>query len=275
LIGLPLAVTVVLVERTVRWRPVDDAPLFLGLVAHPVRWRLLAELVHSDRAVRELTQLLDERQSLVSYHLSQLRRGGLVGARRSSADRRDSYYAVDLARCGEQLQAAGGALHPALRLTPRPSPPGARRQSRRRPRILFLCTGNSARSQIAEAMLEQMSDGTVEAASAGSKPKPLHPHAVRVMKKRGMDISANRTKHLDDFLSHRFDYVITLCDRVREVCPEFPSHPDLVHWSVPDPALEGTLPAFERAAGELEARIGFLLHLLDEPSTRRPTHAER
>jgi protein-tyrosine-phosphatase/DNA-binding transcriptional ArsR family regulator len=272
---------VVLVERTVRPQPADDAPRFLQLAAHPVRWRLLRELVHSDRAVWELSQLLDERQSLVSYHLSQLRSSGLVHARRSSADRRDSYYAVDLARCGEQLQAAGGALHPALWLVPKPPAPRSPGQrSRRRPRILFLCTGNSARSQIAEALLERMSEGTIEGASAGSSPKPLHAHAVRVMKKRGIDISKNRTKHLDEFRSRRFDFVITLCDRVREVCPEFPSHPELVHWSVPDPALaspsdRATLAAFERTAEELETRIGFLLHLLDTPTTGRSAHAER
>jgi ArsR family transcriptional regulator, arsenate/arsenite/antimonite-responsive transcriptional repressor / arsenate reductase (thioredoxin) len=126
-----------------------------------------------------------------------------------------------------------------------------------------------------------MSDGTVAAASAGSHPKPLHPNAVRVLQKRGVDISANRTKHLDEFLSRRFDLVITLCDRVREVCPEFPSHPQLVHWSVPDPALEGpsdraSYPAFERTATELETRISFLLHLLARPlTTRRSSHADQ
>ena len=270
----------VFVERTDCSRPVEDAPPFLGLVAHPVRWRLLRELVRSDRAVWELTQLLGERQSLVSYHLSQLRTAGLVSARRSSADGRDSYYAVDLTHCGEQLQAAGGALHPGLWLAPMPSSPQSLARSIRRPQILFLCTGNSARSQIAEALLEQLSEGTIEAASAGSKPKPLHPLAVRVMKKRGVDISTNRTKHLDEFLSKRIDFVITLCDRVREVCPEFPSHPGLVHWSVPDPALEGpgdraTLAAFARTAVELETRIGFLLHQLEKPSTRRSADAER
>jgi protein-tyrosine-phosphatase len=145
---------------------------------------------------------------------------------------------------------------------------------------LFLCTGNSARSQIAEALLDSMSDGTVSAASAGSHPKVLHPNAVRVMRKRGIDISGNRTKHLDEFVTQRFDVVITLCDRVREVCPEFPSHPDLVHWSIPDPALEGpndraTLPAFERLVTELETRIGFLLRQLEESPTRRSTHAKR
>jgi protein-tyrosine-phosphatase len=240
---------------------------------------LLRELVRSDRAVWELTQLVAEPQNLVSYHLRQLRDGGLVFARRSSADRRDTYYAVDLARCQGQLQAAGGALHPALSLVPTPPTSPYARRSGRRPRVLFLCTGNSARSQIAEALLEHMSDGTVEAVSAGSHPKPLHPNAVRVMRKRGIDISANRTKHVDEFLAWRFDMVITLCDRVREVCPELPAHPQLVHWSVPDPALEGpsnraSLPAFERTASELETRIGFLLHLLDRPSTRRSTHAE-
>jgi len=229
--------------------------------------------------VRELTQLIDEPQNLVSYHLRQLRDGGLVFARRSSADGRDSYYAVDLGACQEALQAAGGSLHPALLLAPMPPTRPQSRHSRRRRRVLFLCTGNSTRSQIAEALLERMSDGTVTAASAGSHPKPLHPNAVRVLKKRGIDISANRTKHLDELLSQRFDMVITLCDRVREVCPEFPSHPQLVHWSVPDPALEGptdraSYPAFERTATELETRISFLLHLLArQPTTRRSSHA--
>ncbi len=98
--------------------------------------------------------------------------------------------------------------------------------------------------------------------------------------KNNIDITANRTKHLDEFVSQRFDFVITLCDRVREVCPDFPSQPDLVHWSVPDPALEGpndraTYAAFERTANELETRIKFFLELLDTPSTRRSTRAER
>jgi protein-tyrosine-phosphatase len=123
--------------------------------------------------------------------------------------------------------------------------------SRPRRRVLFLRTGNSTRSQIAEALLGQVSEGTIGAASAGSKPRALHPNAVRVMKKRGVDMSANRTRHLDEFVAQRFDVVITLCDRIRKVGPEFPSHPDLVHWRVPNPALDGpndgsTLPLFER-----------------------------
>jgi ArsR family transcriptional regulator, arsenate/arsenite/antimonite-responsive transcriptional repressor / arsenate reductase (thioredoxin) len=255
-----------------------DPPAFVRLAAHPVRWRLLEELVQSDRAVRELTELVEEPQSLVSYHLRQLRDGGLVSARRSAADGRDSYYAIDLGRCQEQLQATGGALHPGLWLVP--AAPAAARRTRNKQRVLFLCTGNSARSQIAEALLEHMSGGVITAASAGSRPKPLHPNAVRVMNKRGIDVSENRTKHLDEFVGQRFDMVITLCDRVREVCPEFPQHPRLAHWSIPDPALEGatnraSYPAFERTATELETRIGFLLHQLNERATRRSKHAER
>lgn len=247
-----------------------DPPAFVQLVADPLRWRLLRELASSDRRVRELTGLVNERQSLVSYHLGRLRVGGLVRTRRSSADRRDTYYTIDLAACGEQLQGAGGALHPGLRLAPAPLfAHRTKGHSRRRPRVVFLCTGNSARSQMAEALLVQMSQGTIEAASAGSNPKPLHPNAVRVMAKRGVDISGNRTKHLDEFVRQRFDFVITLCDRLREVCPEFPSHPRLVHWSISDPALEGATPraaypAFERTAKELETRIGFLLAALTD-----------
>jgi protein-tyrosine-phosphatase len=267
------------VERADGAQPALGPPDFVRLTAHPLRWRLLRELSQSDRAVWELTRLVDEPQNLVSYHLRQLRDGGLVFARRSSADRRDTYYAVDLGACRAQLHAAARELHPGLGPGPVPAP-GIGRSVRRR-RVLFLCTGNSARSQIAEALIEHLSGGTIEGASAGSHPKPLHPNAVRVMKARGIDIRTNRTKHLDEFRAVRFDTVITLCDRVREVCPQFPWHPRLVHWSIPDPAREGdsqrvSYPAFERTAAELETRISFLLHLLPDPRTaRRPTHARR
>jgi len=259
---------------------VDEPPGFVRLIAHPLRWRLLRELVRSDRTVKELTVLIGEPQNLVSYHLRLLRDGALVTARRSSADGRDSYYSIDLVACRTKLREAGYALHPALGSM---SPPSAHRtigRTRHRPRVLFLCTGNSARSQIAEALLERKSGGVIRAASAGSHPKPLHPNAVRVLRRRGIDISGNRTKHLDEFVAQRFDTVITLCDRVREVCPEFPSEPERVHWSVPDPAAEGetnrsSYPAFERTAVELETRIDFRLLQLAGNATRRSEHAER
>jgi ArsR family transcriptional regulator, arsenate/arsenite/antimonite-responsive transcriptional repressor / arsenate reductase (thioredoxin) len=242
-------------------------PGFLRLAADPLRWRLLSELAHSDRRVRELCALLGRPQSLVSYHLGKLRAEGLVSNRRSAGDGRDSYYVLDLARCGELLATSGGALHPGLRLAAPPPREWDRPSRAARPRVLFLCTGNSARSQIAEALVEELTGGAVEARSAGSHPRPLHPNAVQVMGERGIDVAGGRSKHLSEFAGERFDYVVSLCDRVREVCPEFPGHPDLIHWSIPDPAREGstdeeTYPAFERTADELALRIPFLLDLI-------------
>jgi ArsR family transcriptional regulator, arsenate/arsenite/antimonite-responsive transcriptional repressor / arsenate reductase (thioredoxin) len=238
-------------------------PPFARMAADPLRWRLLRELARSDRRVRELVALAGQPQNLVSYHLSRLRASGLVAARRSSFDGRDTYYHLDLARCAQSLASAGAALHPGLRLDPAPpAPPAGRGQGPCT--ALFLCTGNSARSQAAEALARARSGGRVQAFSAGSHPKPLHPNAVKVMAGPGVDLAGQRPKHLSVLARRRFDYVITLCDRVREVCPEFPGHPGYLHWSIPDPAAAGgsdqdTYPAFEQMAAELETRIGFWL----------------
>ena len=239
-------------------------PSFLRLAGHPVRWRLLGELARSDLRVGELCGRIELPQSLVSYHLGLLRSAQLVSSRRSAADGRDSYYTLNLGRCGELLADAAAALHPLLRSTGSADPPRRSRPRRGRVRVLFLCTGNSARSQIAEALTEELGAGTIEAYSAGSHPKPLHPNAVRVMRERGIDIGGRRSKHLSEFIGRRLDHVVTLCDRVREVCPEFPDHPELTHWSIPDPASEGrtdaeSYPAFERTADELTTRIPNLL----------------
>ncbi|WP_046567555.1 metalloregulator ArsR/SmtB family transcription factor [Micromonospora sp. HK10] len=232
-------------------------PDFLRAAGHPVRWRLLGELARGDRQVHELTALLGEQQSLVSYHLGLLRRAELVRTRRSSADGRDVYYRLDLTRCGHLLAAAGGALHPGLRYTPPPvaAPPSAR--------VLFLCTGNSSRSQLAEALLRQRSAGALAVFSAGSRPKPIHPDVAAVLAARGIDLGTARPKHLDEFAGQPFDHVITLCDRVREVCPEFPGRPATAHWSIPDPATDPQgRPAFERVTAELAERVEFLLHAI-------------
>ena len=247
-------------------RPETVPPGFLRLAGHPLRWRLLSELARSDRQVRELTVLTGERQSLVSYHLGQLRAGGLVSMRRSSADRRDAYYRIDLARCAELLAAAGAALHPGLRLVPRPPA-----RLRERVRVLFLCTGNSARSQMAEAFAERLAGDAVTAASAGSHPKTLHPNAVRAMLEYGIDITGRQAKHVSTFAGQRFGCVVSLCDRVREVCPEFPGHPEMIHWSIPDPGHGGgsdaeTYPAFRAVAADLHTRIGYLLGRLGHAS---------
>ena len=252
--------------------PPDVAPpAFLQLAGHPLRWRLLSELARSDRMVHELTGLVGEPQNLVSYHLGKLREGRLVSARRSSADRRDTYYWLDLARVGGLLSATGGALHPGLRLAP-PARDGAGIGP---VRVLFLCTGNSARSPMAEALARARSGAAIEAVSAGSDPRPVHPNAVRVMREEhGLDLSAHASKRLDAFAGQRFDWVITLCDRVREVCPEFPGCPDTIHWSIANPATgepdDVTYPKFQQTAAELATRIGFLLALLAERTPPEP-----
>ena len=255
----------------------DAAPGLLRLAGHPLRWRLLRELACSDRAVTELTELIDEPQSLVSYHLGKLRDGCLVSARRSSADRRDTYYGLDLARFGSLLSEVGGALHPGLRLAA-PSLDGA---SIGQARVLFLCTGNSARSPMAEAMAAARSGGLIEAVSAGSHPRPIHPNAVRVMQAEyGIDIAGHACRRMDELADQRFDWVISLCDRVREVCPEFPDHPHAVHWSIANPATgdpdDVTYPRFRQMAAELATRIDFLLaRLADQarpPENQGETH---
>ncbi len=234
----------------------------LTVIGHPHRWAILSNLAQGDQRVGDLTQLVGQPQNLVSYHLRELRDAGLVSSRRSSFDARDTYYRLDLDRCGALLCDTAAAIHPALRLVPVRVTPS--RRGGRSPQVLFLCTGNSARSQMAAALLEHQSAHTVEARSAGSHPKPLHPNAVRVMGERGIDISGNSTKHLRRYVRNRFDYVVTLCDKVREICPEFPAEPSTMHWSMPDPAAEGstdeeTYPAFQRTAQELETRVGQLL----------------
>ncbi|RZU75881.1 protein-tyrosine-phosphatase [Micromonospora kangleipakensis] len=244
-------------------------PAFVRLAAHPLRWRLLTELADSDYRVRELVTLVGEPQNLVSYHLRLLRDGGLVTATRSSFDGRDSYYHLDLDRCADALADTGAALHPALGREAAPRTPPV--DLRRSPRVgvLFVCTGNSARSPIAEALLRHRTGGQVEVASAGSRPKPrLHPNAVRVLHDEfGIDITGQRPRHLDTVTGRRLDYVISLCDKAREACPDFQDHPRRVHWSIPDAAAAGdtdqtSYPAFQHTAADIDTRIRHLLPVL-------------
>jgi protein-tyrosine-phosphatase len=238
----------------------------------------MSELARSDLRVSELCDRLGMPQSLVSYHLRRLEGERLVTRRRSAADARASYCTLDLDRCRELLAEAGAALHAGLRLA-QAEPLTQRVGPSENPiRVLFLCTGNSARSQIAQVLAGRLGGGAVEAHSAGSHPKPLHSNALRVMRERELSIVHLRSKSLSEFSGERFDYVVTLCDRVREVCPEFPGHPYAIHWSIPDPAREGdtdegSYPAFERTASELERRIRYLLELILTEHDQLPRRA--
>lgn len=106
-------------------------------------------------------------------------------------------------------------------------------------RVLFVCTHNSARSQMAEGFLRRLGGGAYEAASAGTEPGELHPLAVAVMAEEGIDISGQRAKSVDDFVQQQFDYVITVCDDANESCPIFPNARHRLHWSFPNPSAAG------------------------------------
>jgi protein-tyrosine-phosphatase/DNA-binding transcriptional ArsR family regulator len=250
-------------------------PAFVRLAAHPLRWRLLTELATGDLRVRELVSLVDQPQNLVSYHLRLLRTGGLVGAGRSSYDGRDSYYHLDLDHCAKVLSEAGGRLHPAL--SSAASPPSALVFDQPPPAVLFACTGNSARSPMAEALLRHHTAGRVRAASAGSQPRPhIHPTAVRVLREEyGVDIADHHPRDLGTLSDCRFDYVISLCDKVREVCPSFRDQPRLIHWSIPDPAAadsgdQDDYAVFRRTAAAIDTRIRHLLSVLAHAQEAQP-----
>jgi len=245
-------------------RRVDASPVaLLQLLGDDLRWQLLLHLAESDRRVGELAKLTGGAQNLVSYHLRQLSRAGLVVERRSSADGRDVYYHLDARRCGALLAATGSALHPGLRLVDDDAELASRNRGRPA-RVLFLCTGNSARSLLAEALLRHLSRGQVEACSAGTAPAGVHPQVPQALAEVGVDASGLRSKHLDELAGERFDYVISLCDLVREACPQLQGEPKLVHWSLPDPVRSGasdeeTLVALRELVSDLTGRIRILL----------------
>ena len=127
-------------------------------------------------------------------------------------------------------------------------------------RVLILCTGNSARSQIAEGLLRHFHGDSFQVYSAGIEPSFVRPQAIRIMNEIGIDISTQRSKSIDEFLTQEFDYVITACDNANERCPIFPGAPNRIHWSVEDPAAvavdeETQLAAFRAARKELQRRL--------------------
>jgi arsenate reductase (thioredoxin) len=125
--------------------------------------------------------------------------------------------------------------------------------------VLILCTGNSARSQMAEGLLRETGGGRFEVFSAGTHPSSVRPEAVEAMREVGIDISGHRSKSVEEFAGREFDYVITVCDNAREECPVFPGRTERVHWSFDDPA---------GAAGEWPERVAVFWRVREEIGAR-------
>ncbi len=182
------------------------------------------------------------------------------------------YYSVDLDRLHALYTAAGSSLHQGLvsGVHGDVEEESGREEAAEPLRMLFLCTHNSARSQMAEAIARRIGGAAVEAYSAGSEVSELHPMTVRMLEEWGIDTSGYYSKTLDQFLDQEFDYIITTCDRANESCPVFPGDPERIHWSFPDPKRieepKAQLEAFRTIWAELLTRIRYLL-ILPHPRT--------
>lgn len=251
-----------------------DGRRFLRLLADESRQAIVRLLSRSDHRASEIGAVVRLPPNAVSYHLKQLRAIGLLHDRRSSADARDVYYQLDIGRLHALYAAAGDALYPGMaasrRLDQPHEQPDTPHALSRPLRVLFLCTHNSARSQMAEAILRQMGGDQVEAFSAGSMPTEVHAEALAALHEVGIDTTELSAKSLEQFIGEPLDYIITVCDRVRDICPSFPGDPSQAHWSIADPAVvedpERRAQAFRDVLTELQVRIRYLL-LMPHPGT--------
>ena len=244
------------------------SPEFIKLLANDIRWRLLKALIASDCRVNELVAILQQPMNLISYHLKMMRDNALVNTRRSDADGRDVYYSLDLNRLRQLYLQTGNALHPTIGV----SPSIVEVLRLKHQRILFVCSHNSARSQMAEGLLRHLSQGYLNVSSAGSDPMSIHPDAVRSMQQIGVDISQQRPRALSDFVGQEFDYVITVCDKAREICPAFPGTGIQLHWGFSDPVIiedeVERAALFKQIAQQLTTRIEYFLSTLPIVSCR-------
>lgn len=265
----------------------SDVVRFLRTLADEARLLIVQALARSDLRAGELSALTHLPSNALAFHLKRLSAVGLLQRRHSSLDARDVYYHLDIARLRALYATTGIALYPGLLAAyasemsePADQPPDQRAgpsttetlgTGLSRPlRVLFLCTHNSARSQMAEAVLRHMGGDQVEVFSAGSQPTSVHPETIATLQARGFATTGLYAKPLSQFTGERFDYVITVCDRVREVCPAFLGDPAQAHWSIADPALvengDQRIKAFQEVLSELQTRIRYLL-LLPHPAT--------
>jgi len=246
-------------------------PEFLKLLAHDIRWQLILALTEGDLRVNELVALLDEKMNLVSYHLKKLRDEQVVSMRRSESDGRDVYYSLNLQYLRNHYFQAGALLHPALGCQAEDTVDDKEElpvQNTQKVRILFLCTHNAARSQMAEGLMRYYGGDQVEVFSAGHSPTRVHSCAIDTMDKLGIDIRKQYAKSITEFERQLFDYVITVCDVAKEVCPSFDGDVQRLHWGFPNPLAiregEARNKAFSDIADRLASRIQYLLKSIEQ-----------
>lgn len=194
----------------------------------------------------------------MSYHLQKPHAHGLILEHLSIADGREIYYGIHLSHNRKLFQSALLELYPSLADDSEPLP------TLPQIRVLFLCTHNGARSQMAEGFLRAKDHRQFQAFSAGTDPRAVHPNDIQAMLEHQIDLGGQQSKSLDQYVHDPFDYILTVCDRAWENCPTFPGQPVRIHWSVADPvAQEGSnedpLPAFRAAAAELEERVEYFI----------------
>lgn len=238
-----------------------EAPAVIKALANDIRWQLVQLLSHSDRTTHELSQRLNVPDNQVTHHMTTLIQAGLAKQRRSSVNELEVYYSVDLPVLAHAFRQASENLHPAL--LSKEQPETAASKLNRPLRLLFLCTHNSARSQMAEGLARHFGNGRIEAFSAGTESTFIKPEAIEAMRQRGIDITSQQSEVLTKYLNDDFDYVITVCDSAKETCPYFSGGKHQIHWSFADPSDEPDPQkrqvAFNRTARELATRIQFLI----------------
>ncbi|MGQ9549205.1 MAG: arsenate reductase/protein-tyrosine-phosphatase family protein [Roseiflexus sp.] len=250
---------------------VNDVASFFRVLGDATRLAVITQLARSDERAIRLSIAIKQPPETVAAALADLQSTGLVSSRASDAHPNEMYYSLDLEQMQKRFLAAGRLIHPLLVQAITDVEEETVRSAK--PRVLFLCTHNSARSQMAEGLLRSFSHGAIEVFSAGSEPGSIHPLAIETMDTMQVDIRNQRSKHFDEFLDQHFDVVITVCDRAREVCPVFPEAKEIIHWSIPDPAaVEGETEqrrAFHQAATTLATRIRYLQILLEREQRER------
>jgi protein-tyrosine-phosphatase len=203
--------------------------------------------------------------TLVSQHLRVLRESGLVIAERDGKDARTVWYRLSSERLRE-IQSSLSMVFDMTKIVDRRIPEAKQNLKRMEEkfRVLFLCSGNSARSQMAEALLQHYGKGLIEARSAGTHPREVHPLTMKVLSEIGIDATGLKAKHYSVFSRESFRYVITVCDRANEECPDFNGDYQRIHWSIADPIKEGSeeefFDVFKQTRQELAGRIELFVH---------------